>query len=338
MIELREILEAKDYHPERIVSDTPITQTFWYGAAQERRGRKVHRLIISRDSEDKLLAQFIEYPIGHGLSYWYAPYGPMIKDPSEALIRELDKDIRERARGSKIVFVRLDFTPEIKDVTKVFTKVSRISGYGSYYQPRYEWYKDVSSTPDEILMSMHQKTRYSVRLAEKKSIKTRIVSGGELGQSLGSFIKVMQETATRNDFKLHDDDYYQCMFDEIARSGRGFLVEAYLGEELLASHLVVLEGKIAHYLFGGSSDSHKELCAPYLAHYQGMLESKRRGALIYNFGGISENGSAPHWESITTFKKRFGGYAHAHGQYHDVVLKPFWYHLYNIRKFVKSLF
>jgi lipid II:glycine glycyltransferase (peptidoglycan interpeptide bridge formation enzyme) len=101
---------------------------------------------------------------------------------------------------------------------------------------------------------------------------------------------------------------------------------------------LVVEGKVGHYVFGASSDHKKELCAPYLAHWAGMLEAKNYGALEYNFGGISENGNAPHWEKITMFKKRFGGRVVNHGPYFDIVLKPFWYYLYVFRKFIKNLF
>lgn len=347
MFQMKEIIEEQDYHPEEIVADVSLTQTWWYGEVQKRRGRVVRRFAVLEDGNTRLLVQFIEYSLIGELNYWYAPYGPVVKDSSQDFLKQFEIAIRSKASAST-VFIRLDFTrlpspagsangwqaPSIE--TNVFTKVSKISGSGSYYQPRYEWYTDISKSDEEILMAMHQKTRYSVRLAEKKGVLTEIVSGGSINTHLPEFIKLMQETAKRNNFTLHDDMYYQAFFDEVARRNNGFLILAKHQGGLLAAHLVVIDGHVAHYVFGGTADTKKDLCAPHLSHFQSMLEAKKRGAIIYNFGGISELGSAPHWESITAFKKRFGGYVHAHGQYLDVVLKPFWYHLYNLRKFIKK--
>lgn len=334
MLEIKEILAEKDYHPETIVPNVPITQTWWYGELQKKRGRVVRRFDISEDGDTKLLVQFIEYQLMGKLNYWYAAYGPVIKDNDEMMPRELDKALRSKG-SANTVFIRLDFTPKVE--TKVFTKVSKTSGSGSFYQPRYEWYTDISGSSDQILMAMHQKTRYSVRLAEKKGVTVEIINGININNQLQSFMSLMRGTAKRNNFTLHDEVYYQTFFDEVASRGNGFLILAKHHDDILAVHLVVLVGKVAHYVFGATSDKLKELCAPYLAHWGGMLEGKKRGATIYNFGGISEQGSAPHWESITVFKKKFGGYTHPHSQYYDVVLKSFWYHLYNFRKWLKGI-
>ena len=41
-------------------------------------------------------------------------------------------------------------------------------------------------------------------------------------------------------------------------------------------------------------------------------------------------------DSLTTFKKKFGGREIVHSDFYDVVVKPLWYRLYNFRKRVKS--
>jgi hypothetical protein len=39
----------------------------------------------------------------------------------------------------------------------------------------------------------------------------------------------------------------------------------------------------------------------------------------------------------TIFKKKFGGKEIAHSDFFDVVVNPFWYHLYNFRKRIKKI-
>ena len=337
MITTKEIFSEAEWHPESILPDFPFQQAFWYGEMQKRRGRNVRRFVISKDAVIVEYVQFVVYPLLGFLKYWYAAYGPVTKNADDEIFRK----IRLEICAHNAVFVRLDFTPALsseflKSAGRILTKASLASSSGSYFQPRHEWYTDISKSPDEILAAMHQKTRYSVRYAEKKGVKTEIISGDKLLSHLQDFLSLMKDTARRNKFSLHDDNYYKCFFDEIAKRGNGFAVMAHLGEEAQASHIVVLEGGIAHYAFGGSSDQKKELCAPYLAHFAGMLEAKKRGAKEYNFGGISEAGDAPHWAGVTAFKKRFGGRIVSHSPYFDIVIKPFWYYLYIIRKFFKQ--
>ncbi|MFA6050719.1 MAG: peptidoglycan bridge formation glycyltransferase FemA/FemB family protein [Candidatus Paceibacterota bacterium] len=340
MISIKEIVTEAEYKPREVCDSVPLPQTWWYGEAQVKRGRQVKRFALFRDNEIKGYVQWIAYPLVSTLSYWYAPYGPVMASPDREILIALRDKFKSLEEDNGIVFIRFDFFPalsgEMTDTaSKIFTRSSKTASSGSYYQPRYEWYTDIKESEDTIIMAMHQKTRYSVRLAEKKGVTTSVVSGKDLSSHLSSFLDLMKKTAKRNQFTLHDDFYYKTFFEEVAERGNGFLIEASLSGELLASHLVIVEGDVAHYVFGGTSDTKKEICAPFLAHFNGMKEAKLLGAKYYNFGGINEAGSAPHWEGVTAFKKRFGGHVVAHSEYFDVVIRPFWYHLYNFRKFIK---
>ena len=182
---------------------------------------------------------------------------------------------------------------------------------------------------------MHQKTRYSVRYAEKKGVKTQIIKDNFI-EHLPEFLRLMKTTSDRNSFSLHSDEYYKSYFEEIEKSKSGFMVIASLDGEVLAMHFIIVESCVAHYVFGASSNSKRELCAPYLAHFNAMLEAKSRGALSYNFGAISLDGENDHWKSLTLFKQKFGGKAFVHSKLFDVVNSSFWYYCYIARKFIKK--
>lgn len=338
MFNLVEVLEESDWKIDDMASYVPITQTWWYGSMQENRGRHIKRYAITIEGKVVSYVQFIIYPLISTLTYWYAPYGPILKNYNQDLIDFVAKEIKSIANPANAVFVRFDFVSQgVIDesiIPPVLTKASKISSHGSYYQPRLEWIVDISMDTDKILMNMHQKTRYSVRLAQKRGVETTITSGAGINQRLNDFLLLMKSTSKRNSFALHDDYYYKVFFDEIARRGNGFLIEAYYGDKLLASHLIVIEGGIANYVFGGTSDEEKDLCAPYLAHFNAMKESKLLGANKYNFGGISDE---KEWIGITQFKKKFGGYALEHSPYYDLIINKFWYRVYNFRKFLRFI-
>ena len=57
-----------------------------------------------------------------------------------------------------------------------------------------------------MLVEMHQKTRYNIRLAEKKDLE---FSDSKIWVDI--FWSLMKETANRDKIKLHSKRYYQLM-------------------------------------------------------------------------------------------------------------------------------
>ena len=106
-------------------------------------------------------------------------------------------------------------------------------------------------------------------------------------------------------------------------------------DKILTINLILLFGDTAYFLFGGSSGEHKNLMAPHLSHWQGIIEAKNSGYKFYNFGGVSGNGGKE-LEGVSFFKKRFGGEIFEYSDSYDIVVKPFWYYLYNLRKKIKA--
>lgn len=340
MITLKEIQDNSDWQIGVVTHSVPLMQTFSYGEVQKKSGRNVVRFQILESGQIIGYVQFIVYPLFGDKVYWYSPYGPVLKSYSEDIFRSLKSELQRLVKGSSVVFVRLDFTPVMSSemymsAKKNFVVPPESSYIGAYFQPRHEWYTDIHKTPDEILLGMHHKTRYSVRLAEKKGVTTKVVNNN-LESRFNDFMTLMKGTAERNHFTLHKDDYYKDYFREVEKVGNAFIVEAWVDDSLLASHFMVVEGEVVHYLFGASSNEKRDLCAPFLAHFNAMKEGRARGGNFYNFGAISLDGENDHWKSLTAFKQRFGGDVVSHNPFLDLVQNSFWYYIYIARKFIKK--
>ncbi|MES2224219.1 MAG: peptidoglycan bridge formation glycyltransferase FemA/FemB family protein [Patescibacteria group bacterium] len=338
MLHLKEISEEGEWEAVTKDFEMLLTQTFVYGEIQKKMGRTVKMFSILEDGKNIGAMLLIAFPLFGKLKYWYAPYGPILSAVSKEILVSLKKELKKKINTGS-VFVRLDFTLDNREsgveIQNYFTKATASSYHGAYFQPRAEWYTKINKTPEEILGSMHSKTRYSVRLAEKKGVTINIVTK-ELSQKLPDFLRLMKQTAKRNGFSIHNDSYYNNYFELVEKTGKGFLIEGVYGGEVLASHFIFLVGNVAHYVFGASSDAHKDLCAPYLVHYRAMIEAKTMGAEYYNFGAVSVGKNDKEWQGLTTFKQKFGGELKVHGQLYDLVLMPFWYYIYIIRKVIKT--
>lgn len=317
-----------------------FAQSFTYGEWQESVGHTVLRFFYENEnSKAKCLAQFICFPLHKKLVYWYSPYGPVaLNNFSKNDFRDFRDEVESffRKNYTETVFVRMEHVLQEED-RKVFGSVRARLSLGSYMQPRLLWMLPLEKTEEELLMGMHQKARYSVRLAEKRGVVVEKIETNLLAY-LDVFFGLIQKTAGRNGFAAHEKTYFETIFSSLEKEQSGFLLQASYQGEVIAMDLIFCFGDTATYLFGGSNDIHRDVCAPYMLKWQGIVEAKKRGMKFYNFGAISdlEKKENMQWEGITNFKVRFGGNKILYKPFYDVVLEPFWYYLYMIRKFFLS--
>ncbi len=339
MLTFRELTESEPFDPATLAPGVPFTQAQFYGAWQTALHRKVRRFVGEEHGEANVYFQIIRYPLMRGKTYLYVPYGPVVKNTSTETLVAIKKEITRIAGEERAVFARLDFFPttDEKILTPFFTKAPASTYHGAYFQPRAEWYLDLDKTEDELIANMHEKTRYSIRTAEKRDVVTEIVTS-DFTKYVETFYELMRVTAKRDHFHLHEKKYYECIFASLTEAKGSYLSIARYGEEILVVDLIIVFAGIAHHVFGCSSDSERTRLPNYLAQRAAIFYAKRTGCVSYTFGGIStlehlEKG----WEGLTRFKRRFGGREVRHSAFFDVVLNSFWYRLYVFRKFLQNL-
>lgn len=337
--ELRELGNAENFDPSNLCEGVPFTQASFYGDWQKSLGRTVKRFLVYSDKEIVAYFQLIKYPLLLGKSYFYIPYGPVLKDFSEDFFASLKQELKRISKSENAVFVRLDFTPQVSSNTlsKFFIKAPFYTYHSAYFQPRVEWFLGLEKSENELLIAMHEKTRYSIRLAERKGITVEIITG-DFEKYFEIFYELMAETAKRNGFSLHQKNYYENIFQSLSKIN-SFLSIARCGQKVLAIDLIIIFGGIANYVFGGSSDKERNRMPTYLAHWKAITYAKQHNCDYYNFGGVEEESNLLNkgMLTLTAYKKKFGGQEITHSDFFDVVINPFWYHLYNFRKRVKKI-
>lgn len=222
------------------------------------------------------------------------------------------------------------------DLKQVFSKAPLFTYHSAYFQPRVEWFLSLDKTEKELYESMHENNRYSVRLAERKEIKTEVIIY-DFKRYFDDFYELMMITSKRNNFNLHPKGYYKAIFDNLDKQN-SFLVLAKFNEKILAIDLVVVYGEVANYVFACSSDEERNRAPSYGAIWKAIRYSKEIGCKYFNFGGIStEDQPNKDWIGLTNFKKKFGGFEVRHSDFYDLVVNKIIYFLYNIRKGISIL-
>jgi lipid II:glycine glycyltransferase (peptidoglycan interpeptide bridge formation enzyme) len=328
-------ITGEEYNPFATDSDAHLTQSAQYGTWQETLGKKVFRFELRNEKQTPVIVgQYIAYPLIKGYTYWYAPYGPVFNsETSPEAIERFLAGVKEAAKKHHAIFVRSEL-PEKYNYKETVPFVSK----SSYTQERCEWVVDARQTIEDILKNMEQKTRYNVRLAEKKNLTVTVEKETISDASKTIFLQLMEDTAKRNGFRLHEDGYYETIFENLNTEKNGAVVIISKDKIPLAINLLVKTGETVHYLFGGSSDEHKNLMGSYLVHLESIKITKLWGAHWYSFGAVNKHDDIKNALSgITHFKKRFGGMYREHGFIVDEIINNKIYLAYTFYKLLSVL-
>ena len=197
---------------------------------------------------------------------------------------------------------------------------------------------DILGTEEEILARMKQKTRYNIRLSEKKGVTVRA------WDDLESFHKMMLLTGGRDNFGVHSLEYYRRAYELLHPNGMcEILVAEYEGKPL-AALFVARNGNRAYYLYGASTDEERNRMPTYLLQWEAMKWAKARGCEEYDLWGVPDEDEAALEANFETrrdglwgvyrFKRGFGGELRRAAQALDRVYNPLLYWAYS--KFIGS--
>ena len=269
-------------------------------------------------------------PLPKKLCWLYCNRGPNSTNNLSGFLRE----VKKIAKKEKAVFLRIEppihvNSHKAEEYKKVSKKLNFHKAHASH-QPEYTLVIDLQQSEEEILKNMKQKGRYNIRLAEKKGVKIRE------SKNVDKFYNILQETTQRDNFTPHNKDFYQKMIDTLEPEGMAKLyIAEYDGQEI-AGLIATFYGETVTYYYGASSDTYRNVMAPYLLQWHAIREAKKLGFTRYDFLGISPPNSKNHpWSGVTSFKKKFGGETVQYVKAKEFVFKPLWYWLIRLIKKIK---
>lgn len=292
-------------------------QAWFWGEMLTKSGETIERFGVEEGKEIIASITLIKKKLGAGFFYLYAPRGPVGQEEAVSfLLRELKK------RKSDAVFLRIE-PEEIPDLVEDQRWLKKSVDL----QPKKTLFLDLGLSEEELLAEMHQKTRYNIKLAEKKGIK---IIEGTL-KDFNEFWRLISLTGERDGFRLHGAEHYKNL---LASDKQIKLFFANYEGKNIAAGLFCFSGDRAIYLHGASDNEARSLMAPYLLQWEVIKMALAQGAKYYDFYGIDEK----KWPGVTRFKLGFGGFTKEYPGTHDFVFQPFIYRLYNLlRKLRRSL-
>lgn len=292
------------------VAQTPhahFQQSWEWGDLAPELGGTPLRLAAVRGDRLAGAMQLFVNPLGPtGKTHLYVPRGPAVCEPRLDVIGPLADAARLAGAERDAVGIRIE--PNAPAGDERWTSVLSALGLRETWppsQPRSSWVLDLRPDPETLLKNMKQKTRYNIRLAGKKGVTVREGTDADMG----SFYRLFQATAQRDDFFIHDQTLYERMYALFRRAGLFRMLLAEYQGELIAAVTLVRFGETCWYLQGASSNEHRNLMAPYLLQWEAIQWARDEGCTLYDFRAVPDVlREDQDMYGVYRFKEGFGGY------------------------------
>ncbi|MCL4390342.1 MAG: peptidoglycan bridge formation glycyltransferase FemA/FemB family protein [Patescibacteria group bacterium] len=198
--------------------------------------------------------------------------------------------------------------------------------------PQHTIYVDLNQSEEKLLANMHEKTRYNIRLAQKKGVQVR---EQESRKDLEDFINLLEKTESRQGFYSHPANYYRKLWEILRPTKMVYLLSAFP----MAAIMLFRYKDTLYYPYGGSDPKFREMMAPHLLHWEAIKLGKKLGCKVYDLWGSYKEKpeESDPWWGIYRFKSGFGGQEVDFPPTIDIPLSPL-YSLYPLAdKFRKLL-
>jgi len=184
--------------------------------------------------------------------FLYIPRGFVLDFGNAELLQAFTKHMHEYAKKKGAIFFKID--PDIKYVSRDvdgnlvegeqhrelvenlkkmgYKHLGLTQDFDSTIQPRYTFRLDITNEEKELLSGCHSKTRYNIKIAQKKGIE--IFEGSR--DDLATFESIMRVTGERDGFLARGLDYFEKMYDTLAPSGMCKLYLAKLNTKWAVDH------------------------------------------------------------------------------------------------------
>lgn len=328
-----------------------LLQSWEWGEFKSRQGWQAKRLLWSTPSGDKVAAaQLLERKFGALFSVLYIPRGPLLDWSDAELRRAVLLQLKKVAAASRAIFMKIDpgvilnskSTSQTENSSKIEGEIPHALQESDFrfsaeqIQFRNTFALDLSTSEDELLAAMKQKTRYNIRLAGRKGVSAHLGTDADFDL----LYRMYAETSLRDRFAIRDQAYYVDVWGSFHYAGLAHPMIAVVEGEPVAALILYRFGNTVWYLYGMSRNVHREKMPNYLLQWEAIRWAKAVGCTTYDFWGAPDTqASDDPMAGVSRFKSGFGAPLIETPGAWDNVLQPatYWVYQFAIPKLLSLL-
>lgn len=287
-------------------------------------------LRLERNGEVRAAALVLRLGIpGVGLSLLYIPRGPMVDYGDPELVEAMGAALRDLAGEQHAFVVQTDpAVPEEREeahaaLTRMGFRREVKQGLFRISQPLRVMRipLDRYGGPGGLLAALPEKTRYHIRLAERKGVV--IVPRTDYG-ALPAFHDLLWRTGRRKGFAVRSFKFHEAIWRHCVQAGLGEYLFAEYEGQLVAAIQVLRFGTTAWYMYGSSIEAAHKVRATYLLQWAGISRAWAAGCRCYDMRGVysaTPRPADPEY-GVYEFKRRFNAEMVCFLGEYDMVVRP----------------
>lgn len=248
-------------------------------------------------------------------------------------------DLKTLATKNNLVFIKLepDFAVKVRNSKSKIQKESQFTNHkltkllkdndcvpGKTLFTPTSFQIDLTPPEEDLLKSFNSKTRYNIRLAQRKGVK---VVEDNSKKAFEKYIVLTRETVVRQGFYAHSEKYHRLMWEHLHHTPHTkhqtpparLLVAKYKGE-IITTWILFIWKDTLYYPYGASSTKHKNVMANNLMMWEAIKFGKKLGLKKFDLWGREPG------KGFTRFKEGYNPQIVEYlGTWDLVINKPLYY-------------
>ncbi len=303
-------------------------QAYEWGEARKDTGLTVIRIGEFNGNDLLNVFQMTLHRIPH--TPWSIGYLPRSVFPTKEILDFLS----DFGKKNNLIFIKIE--PYVENNATLDVKNSSLVSSPHALFPQWTQMLDLTKSEEDLLKIMKQKTRYNIRLAQKKGV---IVKEESTKEGFEKFIRLYFETCKRQHYFGHTTKYHEIIWNHLKENIAHILIAYYQGEPLAAYELFHFKDTL-YYPYGGSSTKYREVMASNLLMWEAIRLGKQLGAKTFDMWGSLAPDYAKNdvWGGFTRFKEGYGTkYISFMGSY-DLITNSVLYRIYTIAHTLRKMY
>lgn len=295
-MDLRLVSDDKKDQYNKLV--THLMQSWEWGEFRKSLGTPLLRYGIYRQNHLQRVFQLTLHKIPLSSQFvGYLPKGPL---PDKQMADALE----QIGKKQNCAFIKLE--PNILASTAPYSIYPSFLPSPKPMFTRYNFIIDLTKSEEELLKSMHPKTRYNIKVAQKNgvSVEERIDE-----KAFEIYLKLYFETTKRQNYHGHDENYHRKVWQSLKKAGMARILLGIYKDQPLTAWMLLNFKDTLYYPYGGSLDEYREVMHSTIVAWEAIKLGKRLGLNHFDLWGALGPNPDSHdpFFGFHRFKKGFGG-------------------------------
>jgi len=239
--------------------------------------------------------------------------------------KEMFDYLRKLGIEKKLVFIKLEPNVEKSDQLIKLTQSAGAVPGKTLFTPTTFWI-DLTPNEEDLMKGFSSKTRYNIRLAERKGVKVK-EDNGDI--AFDRYLELTRETVSRQGFYAHTEKYHRLMWNILKKAKIAHLMTATCEKKIITTWILFAWKNFLYYPYGASTEKHKEVMANNLMMWEAIKFGKKLGLNTFDLWGREKG------KGFTKFKEGYNPKVIEFLGTWDLVINKPLYAIYKIAEWIR---